>query len=172
MEAGKRRLAGDTARSVATGEVQDLRREACALKECVADLTLKNRLLKKHDRRWGRRRMRYSASEKLEIIRIVEHSHLPTKRTLDQLGIARGRSIAGTTLSRGRCKIDHRRQAGVEQHQRQHPGSDPRDGANYSELSPCELAVRFTDEKRYCEVRWAKFRWAPATVKTGLLNAL
>ena len=29
------------------GEVQDLRREARALKECVADLTLENRLLKK-----------------------------------------------------------------------------------------------------------------------------
>lgn len=47
MEAGKRRLAGDTARSATTGEVQDLRREARALKECVADLTLENRLLKK-----------------------------------------------------------------------------------------------------------------------------
>lgn len=32
--------------------------------------------------------MRYPASEKLEIIRIVEQSHLPAKRTLDQLGIA------------------------------------------------------------------------------------
>ena len=47
MEAGKRRLAGDTARAATTGKVQDLRREACALKECVADLTLENRLLKK-----------------------------------------------------------------------------------------------------------------------------
>ena len=47
MEAGKRRLAGDTARAGTTGEVQDLRREARALKECVADLTLENRLLKK-----------------------------------------------------------------------------------------------------------------------------
>jgi transposase-like protein len=33
--------------------------------------------------------MRYPASEKLEIIRIVEQSHLAAKRTLDQLGIAR-----------------------------------------------------------------------------------
>jgi transposase len=47
MEAGKRRLAGDTARSATTSEVQDLRREARALKECLADLTLENRLLKK-----------------------------------------------------------------------------------------------------------------------------
>ena len=47
MEAGKRRLAGDTARAATTGEVQDLRRETNALKECVADLTLENRLLKK-----------------------------------------------------------------------------------------------------------------------------
>ena len=47
MEAGKRRLAGDTTRAATTGEVQDLRREARSLKECVADLTLENRLLKK-----------------------------------------------------------------------------------------------------------------------------
>ena len=47
MEAGKRRLAGVTARAATTGEVQDLRRESRALKEVVADLTLENRLLKK-----------------------------------------------------------------------------------------------------------------------------
>ena len=47
MEAGKRRLAGDTARAATTDEVKDLRREARDLKECVADLTLENRLLKK-----------------------------------------------------------------------------------------------------------------------------
>ena len=47
MEAGKRRLAGDTARAATTDEVKDLRRETGALKECVADLTLENRLLKK-----------------------------------------------------------------------------------------------------------------------------
>ena len=33
--------------------------------------------------------MRYPASEKLEIIRLVEQSHLPVKRTLDKLGIPR-----------------------------------------------------------------------------------
>ena len=33
--------------------------------------------------------MRYLASEKLEIIRLVEQSHLPAKRTLDKLGIPR-----------------------------------------------------------------------------------
>src|ERR1700680_5139776 len=47
LEAGKRRLAGDTARAATSGEVTDLRREAAALKEVVADLTLENRLLKK-----------------------------------------------------------------------------------------------------------------------------
>jgi transposase len=47
LEAGKRRLAGDTARAATSGEVNDLRREATALKEVVADLTLENRLLKK-----------------------------------------------------------------------------------------------------------------------------
>src|ERR1700693_5364291 len=47
LEAGKRRLAGDTARAATSGEVKDLRRQATALKEVVADLTLENRLLKK-----------------------------------------------------------------------------------------------------------------------------
>lgn len=48
LEAGKRRLTGDTSRSATTDEVKGLRREAQALKEVVADLTLENRLLKKN----------------------------------------------------------------------------------------------------------------------------
>ena len=47
LEAGKKRLAGDTARAATTQEVKDLRREASALKEVVAELVLENRLLKK-----------------------------------------------------------------------------------------------------------------------------
>lgn len=33
--------------------------------------------------------MRYAASEKLEIIRLGEGSHLPVKRTLEKLGVSR-----------------------------------------------------------------------------------
>jgi len=33
--------------------------------------------------------MRYSASDKIEIIRLVEQSHLPARRTLERLGIPR-----------------------------------------------------------------------------------
>ena len=47
LEAGKRQLSGDTARQATAPEVKELRSEASALKECVADLTLENRLLKK-----------------------------------------------------------------------------------------------------------------------------
>ena len=47
MEAGKRRLAGDTARAANTDEVRDLRKEARDLKEVVAEQTLEMRLLKK-----------------------------------------------------------------------------------------------------------------------------
>ncbi len=62
LEAGKKRLAVDTARSASTGEVQNLRREAHDLKEVVAEQALELRLLKKkHDRRWGGYRMRYHA---------------------------------------------------------------------------------------------------------------
>src|SRR5262249_35533273 len=44
---------------------------------------------KKHDRGWGRRRMRYPAAEKLEIIRLVEQSPRPVRHTLAKLGIPR-----------------------------------------------------------------------------------
>ena len=47
LEAGKKRLADDTARAATSDEVKELRREASALKEVVAELTLENRLLKK-----------------------------------------------------------------------------------------------------------------------------
>ena len=47
LEAGKKRLAGDTAREATSDEVKGLRREAVELKEVVAELTLENRLLKK-----------------------------------------------------------------------------------------------------------------------------
>ena len=47
LEAGKSRLAGDTARQATAPEVKELRSEAAALKEVVAELMLENRLLKK-----------------------------------------------------------------------------------------------------------------------------
>ncbi|EKV27728.1 Mobile element protein [Caenispirillum salinarum AK4] len=47
LEAGKKRLSGDTARQATTDEVKDLRREMRDLKELVADLSVENRLLKK-----------------------------------------------------------------------------------------------------------------------------
>ena len=48
MEAGKKRLSGDTARAATTDEVKDLRREARDLKEVVAEQTLELRILKKN----------------------------------------------------------------------------------------------------------------------------
>ena len=47
LEAGKKRLAGDTARAANTDEVKTLRQEARDLKEVVAEQTLELRLLKK-----------------------------------------------------------------------------------------------------------------------------
>ncbi len=47
LEAGKQRLAGDTARQATSDEVRVLRSEARDLKEVVAELTVQNRLLKK-----------------------------------------------------------------------------------------------------------------------------
>ena len=47
LEAGKKRLAGDTARQASSGEVKDLRRAMRDLKEALAEQMLENRLLKK-----------------------------------------------------------------------------------------------------------------------------
>ena len=47
LEAGKKRLNGDTVREATSGEVKFLRSENRELKEVVAEMTLKNRVLKK-----------------------------------------------------------------------------------------------------------------------------
>jgi transposase len=47
LEAGKKRLAGDTAREASSDEVKQLRTEARQFKEALAEVTLENRLLKK-----------------------------------------------------------------------------------------------------------------------------
>jgi transposase len=47
LEAGKKQLAGDTVREATSDEVKDLRSENRELKEIVAEITLKNRVLKK-----------------------------------------------------------------------------------------------------------------------------
>lgn len=47
LEAGKKRLKGDTERAATSAEVADLRQENDQLKQLVAELALKNRVLKK-----------------------------------------------------------------------------------------------------------------------------
>ena len=155
MEAGKKRLAGDITRQANTTEVKGLRSEARELKECVAELTLENRLLKKSMIGDGEsRRMRYPASEKLEIIRLVERSSRPAKWTLDKLGVPR------RTFYRWYDRyLDYGEDGLVDR--APHPGrvwnkipdnirTDLLDMAlDIPELSPRELAVRFTDTKGY-----------------------
>jgi len=98
--------------------------------------------------------MRYPASEKLEIIRLVEGSHLRVKRTLDKLGVSR------PTFYRWYDLYQRFGEAGLED-RRSHPGrvwSRIPDHVRNAilemalarpELSPRELAVTFTDERRY-----------------------
>ena len=47
LEAGRKRLSGDTARQASSGEVKELRHEMRDLKEALAEQVLENRLLKK-----------------------------------------------------------------------------------------------------------------------------
>ena len=47
LEAGKKRLAGDTVREAGSDEVKELRSESAQLKEAIAESMLENRLLKK-----------------------------------------------------------------------------------------------------------------------------
>nr|WP_085979651.1 IS3 family transposase [Roseibium sp. TrichSKD4] len=155
MEAGKKRLAGDAAREASSDEVKSLRKETRDLKEVVAEQALELRLLKKkHDRGWGRRRMRYPASEKLEIIRLVEQSHLPVRQTLDRLGIPRSTFYVW---------YDKYQTGGIDALQDTAPmparvwNRIPDDirqqvidlALEEPELSPRELAVQFTDTKQY-----------------------
>jgi putative transposase len=136
-----------------------LRRETRDLKEVVAEQALELRLLKKSMiAAWGRRGMRYPASEKLEIIRIVEQSHLPVKQTLDKLGIPR------PTFYRW---YDRFLTHGVEGLEDLHSApsrvwnripDDIRENIidialDQTELSPRELAVRFTDTRKLFRVR-------------------
>ncbi|NOX94104.1 MAG: IS3 family transposase [Alphaproteobacteria bacterium] len=154
MEAGKRRLAGDTARAATTDEVKDLRREARDLKEVVAEQTLELRLLKKHDRGWGRPRMRYVASEKLEIIELVGGAHLSARQTLAKLGIPR------TTFYRWYDRYLQRGEVGLQDQspKPKHVWNRIPDevrrkvvklALKETELSPRELAVTFTDTESY-----------------------
>jgi putative transposase len=98
--------------------------------------------------------MRYPASEKAEIIQLVEQSHLPAKRTLDKLGIPRA------TFYRW---YERYREGGIEG-LADHRSSPDRVwnripdkvrgqiidlALELPELSPRELAVRFTDERKY-----------------------
>jgi len=98
--------------------------------------------------------MRYPASEKLEIIRIVEQSHLPVRRTLAQIG------IPPTTFYRRYDRYVEHGPEGLEDRSSQ-PSKvwnripDPvREqivdlALNEPDLSPRELAVRFTDTRKY-----------------------
>ncbi|MFC7066281.1 IS3 family transposase [Brucella rhizosphaerae] len=155
LEAGKKRLAGDTARSATSDEVKALRRESRDLKEALADVTLENRLLKKkHDRGWGRRRMRYPATEKLEIIRLVEQSHLSARQTLDKLGIPRPTFYRWYSrfLAHGVEGLEERTSAASRVWNR--IPDDIRDriialALDHADLSPRELAVKFTDTESY-----------------------
>jgi putative transposase len=98
--------------------------------------------------------MRYPASEKLEIIRIVEQSHLPARRTLDQLGIPRRTFYRwyDRYLDGGPEALADRPSAPSRVWNRL-PGEIHDQiielALERSELSPRELAVRFTDEKSY-----------------------
>src|SRR5262249_9725791 len=155
LEAGKKRLAGDTARAATSDEVKELRREASALKEVGAELTLENRLLKKkRDRGWGGRRMRYPAAEKLEIIRLVEQPPRPVRHTLAKLGIPRPTFYRWyDRYSRGGPEALNDRQPQPERVWNRIPDA-VRDSVielalDEPALSPRELAVRFSDSQSY-----------------------
>ena len=98
--------------------------------------------------------MRYPASEKLEIIRLVEQSHLPVRRTLEKLGILPGSFYRW---------VDRYQTGGVEALEDKpskpsrvwnHIPDDVRRtiiemALDEPELSPRELAARFTDTQNY-----------------------
>ena len=96
--------------------------------------------------------MRYPATEKLEIIRPVEQSHLSTRRTLEKLGVSRPTFYRWHDLYRrfGEAGLeDHR--AGPRRVWNRVPeairGEVLELALERPELSPRELAVTFTDDR-------------------------
>ncbi len=89
LEAGKKRLAGDTTREATAPEVQSIKSENEALKQLVAELSLENRGLKKALRPTTNPDHHMTQSEKMEIISLAEQSPLSVKATLRELGINR-----------------------------------------------------------------------------------
>ena len=98
--------------------------------------------------------MRYPASEKLEIIRLVEQSHLPVCATLEKLGITRASFYRWyDAFQRGGPEALADRPSRPSRVWNRLP-AEVRDqivalALEQPELSPRELAVRFTDERRY-----------------------
>ena len=98
--------------------------------------------------------MRYPASEKLEIIRLVEQSHLPVKRTLSKIGVSRPTFYRWYDLYQrfGETGLEDRR-SGPARSWNRIPDSVREQildmALNRPELSPRELAVTFTDERKY-----------------------
>jgi putative transposase len=98
--------------------------------------------------------MRYTASEKLEIIRLVEQSHLSVRRTLEQIGIARATFYRWYDLYQtgGPDALEDRSPKPGRVWNR--ISDDIRDrilelALDEPDLSPRELAVRFTDTEGY-----------------------
>ena len=99
--------------------------------------------------------MRYPASEKLEIIRIVERSHLPVKQTLAKIGVSRPTFYRWYDLYRrfGEAGLEDRR-AGPKRPAWNRIPDDVRGevinmALDKPDLSPREVAVTFTDERSY-----------------------
>ena len=98
--------------------------------------------------------MRYAASEKLEIIRLVEGSHLSARRTLDKLGIPRTTFYRwyDRYLTRGEAALEDRSPKSAHVWNRIPDavrGKVVKLALKETELSPRELAVRFTDTEKY-----------------------
>jgi putative transposase len=98
--------------------------------------------------------MRYPASEKLEIIRLVEQSHLPVRRALEQIGIPRSTFYRwyDLYLTEGPEALDDRSPRPDRVWNRIPDDVRARIVAlalDEPEFSPRELAVRFTDAERY-----------------------
>jgi transposase InsO family protein len=98
--------------------------------------------------------MRYPASEKLEIIRLVEQSALPARRTLEKLGIPRATFYRWYDLYHGLGpEALHDRRPRPDRVWNRIPDSVRERiiklALDCPELSPRELAVRFTDTENY-----------------------
>src|SRR5262249_27752286 len=154
----KERRWDDTARAATSNEVKDLRREARALKEVVAELMLENRLLKKSTIGAGEDGASDTSPPKSSRLSAWSSSPrcrcaIPWQNSVSPRGLLPLGRPAQSWRAGGLERSIAPARSSLEPHSRWRTRKRYPDGADEPALSPRELAVRFTDSQSLFRLR-------------------